>query len=142
MKQGMKTCALVLCLGLVLSSAGCSKKEEPQEVQDYNSVRADLRAQVEKGTLTREEAIVKLAEARAKPKSYAGNKKKERLSPELEALGKDLKEQMAKGDMTEEEAKAAWIKAALEAGEITEEEAEAKGKSTRQSTEDSTKGQK
>ena len=70
-----------------------------------------MRAQVEKGELTREEAIVKLAEARAKPKSYAG-RKKEKFSPELEALGKDLKEQIDKGNMTEEEAKAAWIKAA------------------------------
>ena len=114
-KQGMQICVVILCLGLVLTSAGCSRKEQPQQVQDYNSVRANLRAQVEQGTLTREEAIVKLAEARANTKSYAGKKKKERLSPELEALGKDLKAQMAKGDMTEEEAKAAWIRAAGEA---------------------------
>ena len=102
---------MALYLGLTLAGAGCSKKEMPQAVQDYNAVRADLRSQVEKGTLTREEAIVKLAEARAKTKSYA-LKKKKTLSPELAAIGKDLKDRMAKGDMTAEEAKAEWIKAA------------------------------
>ncbi len=133
-------CLVLLSLTLVF--VGCSKKKEPEEVQDYNSVRADLRAQVEQGQLTREEAIVKLAEARANAKSYARKKKKETLSPELEALGKDLKEQMAKGHMTEEEAKAAWIKAALEAGQITEEEAQAKRQAWKQSTKGSTRGRK
>lgn len=102
----------LVLLSLTFVGVGCSKKEKPQAVQDYNAVRAELRAQVESGTLTREEAIVRLAEARARIKSYARKKKKERLSPELEALGKDLKEQMDKGDMTAKEAKAAWFKAA------------------------------
>jgi hypothetical protein len=112
MKQGTKIGAFVLCLGLALANAGCAKKEAPQAVRDYNSIRADLRAQVEQGTLTREEAIVRLAEAQANTKSDARKKKKEGVSPELEAIGKDLKEQVAKGDMTGEEAMAAWIKAA------------------------------
>jgi hypothetical protein len=142
MKQGIKRGFFILNLWLVLANAGCAKKEEPREVQDYNSVRAELRAQVEQGTLTREEAIVRLAEAKADTKSDARKKKKERLSPELEAYGEELKEKFTRGDMTEEEAKAAWVKAALEAGEITKEEAEAKGKSTTQSTKDSTKGEK
>jgi hypothetical protein len=129
-------------LSLMFAISGCSKKEAPQAVQDYNSIRADLRAQVEQGQLTREEAIVRLAEAQANTKSYARKNKKERVSPELEALGKDLKEQMAKGDMTGEEVRAAWIEAALEAGEITEEEAQAKRKFTTQSTKGSTKGTK
>ncbi len=135
----------VYCLvlvALVFALVGCSKKEKPQAVRDYNSVRADLRAQVEKGTLTREEAIVKLAEAQAQAKSYAGKKKKERLSPELEALGKDLKERMDKGDMTAEEAKNAWVDAALKSGEITEEEAEAKRQAKKQRTQGSTGGKK
>ena len=142
MKQGMQTCVVILCLGLMLASAGCSKKTKPQAVQDYNSVRADLRAQVEKGTLTREEAIVKLAEARAHKKSYAGKKKKETLSPELEALGKDLKEQMDKGEMTAEEAKNAWVDAALKSGAITEEEAQAKRQAKKRRTQDSAEGKK
>jgi len=142
MKQGTKIGSFVLCLGLALVNAGCSKKEQPQQVQDYNSVRADLRAQVEQGTLTREEAIVKLAEAQAHKKSYASKKKKETLSPELAALGKDLKEQVGKGDMTAEEAKNAWVDAALKSGDITEEEAEAKRQSTKQGTKGSTKGRK
>ncbi|MCP4452486.1 MAG: hypothetical protein GY809_13575, partial [Planctomycetes bacterium] len=91
MKHRMQTCVVILCLALILAGTGCSKKEAPQAVQDYNSIRADLRAQVEKGQLTREEAIVKLAEAQAHKKSYARKKKKERFSPKLEALGKDLK---------------------------------------------------
>jgi hypothetical protein len=112
MNQVVRIFCCAFILSLMFAISGCSKKEAPQAVRDYNSIRADLRAQVEQGKLTREEAIVRLAEARARTKSYAGKKKKERLSPELEALGKDLKEQMAKGDMTEEEAKAAWMKAA------------------------------
>ena len=111
MNKGMKTYVLVLCLGLILASASCAKKEAPQAVRDYNSIRADLRAEVETGKLTREEAIVKLAEAQAKFGSKQ-RKKESKVSPELEALGKDLKERMAKVDMTDEEAKAAWIKAA------------------------------
>ena len=141
MKQGVEICSLVLSLGLVLANAGCAKKEQPKAVRDYNSVRADLRAQVEQGQLTREEAIVKLAEAQAKAKSYA-RKKKERLSPELQALGKDLKEQVGKGDMTAEEARDAWVKAALEAGKITEEEAQAKRQFKKQGTKESTGGKK
>ena len=138
----MHVTCLVLLLSLVFATVGCSKKEQPQEVRDYNSIRADLRAQVEKGQLTREEAIVKLAEAQAHKKSYARKKKKETLSPKLAALGKDLKEQVGKGDMTAEEAKAAWVDAALKSGEITEEEAEAKRQSTKQGTKGSTKGRK
>lgn len=139
MKQGMQICVVILCLGVILASAGCAKKEAPQAVRDYNSVRADLRAQVEQGQLTREEAIVKLAEAKAK--SYA-RKKKETLSAELAALGKDLKEQVGKGDMTAEEAKNAWVDAALKSGEITEEEAQAKRQSKKQSTKGPTGGKK
>jgi uncharacterized lipoprotein YehR (DUF1307 family) len=92
----------------------CSKKEEPNEVQDVNAVRAELREQVERGKLTREEAIVRLAEARVE----YGSKKKDadrKLSPELEAYGNDLKERVAKSEMTAEEAIAAWEEAARKA---------------------------
>ncbi len=101
----------LVLLSLTFVGVGCSKKETPQAVQDYNSVRAELRAQVEQGTLTREEAIVQLAEAQAKAKSYA-RKKKKTHSPELQAYGEELKEKFDQGDMTAEEAKAAWRKAA------------------------------
>ena len=138
----MHVYCLVLLLSLVFATVGCSKKEQPQQVQDYNSIRADLRAQVEQGQLTREEAIVKLAEARAHKKSYARKKKKEALSPELEALGKDLKEQMDKGEMTAEEAKNAWVDAALKSGAITEEEAQAKRQAKKRRTQDSAEGKK
>jgi hypothetical protein len=126
----MHVYCLVLLLSLVFATVGCSKKEQPQQVQDYNSIRADLRAQVEQGQLTREEAIVKLAEAQAHKKSYAGKKKKKRLSPKLEALGKDLIEQVEKGDMTKEEAKAAWMKAAGKT------KSGAKTRNTKESTEE------
>ena len=111
--------------------------------QDLESVTADLREQVASGELTREEAVVKLAEATKEAKfgarGKAKNRKKAELSPALEALGENLKEQVGKGDITAEEAKAAWIKAALEAGQITEEEAQAKRQSTKQGTKDSAK---
>ena len=95
---------LILCLAIVIIGCG---KEEPKEAQDLESIRADLREQVERGKLTREEAIVKLAEAQAKAGFY--DKDKEELSEEMEELTKDLKEQVASGEMTEEEAKEAWM---------------------------------
>ncbi len=107
----MKMLCYALFLGLALTSTGCSKKEEPNKVQDINAVRAELREKVDRGKLTKEEAIVKLAEAQVK---YGSEKKDQdsKLSPELEAYGKELKEKMEKGDMTAEEAKDAWYKAA------------------------------
>ncbi len=113
----------VLCLTLILTLslvvAGCSKKKDPQKVRDLNSVRTGLREQVASGDLTREEAIVRLAEATKEAKFGSRDKdrpkKKAELSPELEAFGRDLKEKMAKGKLMEEEAKAAWEEAAEEA---------------------------
>ena len=110
MNNGTKALGLALILGLAFALAGCSEKEEPKEVQDINAVRAELRGQVDRGELTKEEAIVKLAEAQVK----YGSRKKEQgneLSPELEAFGKELKGQIASGKLTEEEAKAAWMEA-------------------------------
>jgi len=106
----MKMRCVVLLLGLTLAMTACSKKDEPKEVQDINAVREELKAKVDRGKLTREEAIVQLAEAQAK---YSSDKeeKDSKLSPELEALGKELKEKVGKGDMTDEEAMAAWLKA-------------------------------
>lgn len=107
---------LILTLSLVMGA--CSKKKGAQEVRDLNSVRAGLREQVASGDLTREEAIVRLAEATKEAKFGSRDKKrpkkKAELSPELEAFGKDLKEKMAKGKLTEKEAKAAWEEAAKE----------------------------
>lgn len=101
----------LVLLSLTFTIAGCSRKEEPKEIQDINAVRAELRAQVDKGKLTREKAIVQLAEAQAKFGAIQ-RKKKWKPSPELQALGKDLKEKVEEGDMTAEEAKAEWMKAA------------------------------
>ena len=116
MKNGIKTLCLVLILGLALAMAGCSKKKEPTKPQDLESVRASLREQVASGELTKEEAVVKLAEATKEAKfgsrRKGKNRKKAELSPALQALGKELEERVAKGELTAEEAKAAWMEAA------------------------------
>ena len=133
MKNGMRTLCLALIPGLVLAMAGCSKKKEPTKPQDLESIRASLREQVASGALTREEAVVKLAEATKEAKLGSRRKGKDRketkLSPALEALGKDLKERMAKGELTEEQTKAAWMEAL----------GKAKAKSSAEGTEDSAK---
>ena len=112
----MKTLFFGLILGLALTMAGCSKKKEPTKPQDLESVRASLREQVASGTLTKEEAVVRLAEATREAKFGSKGKdkttKKAELAPTLEALGEKLKEQVAKGELTAEEAKAAWMEAA------------------------------
>jgi hypothetical protein len=66
--------------------------------------------------MTKEEAVVKLAEATKEAKlgsrRKGKNRKKAKLSPALEALSKELKEKEAKGELTAEEAKTIWIEAA------------------------------
>ncbi len=111
MNNVMKTLCFALILGLTCAMTGCSKKKESHEVRDVNAVRAELREQVDRGKLTREEAIVKLAEAQARFGSKQ-RKKDWKPSPELEALGKELTEKVEEGHMTAEEAKAEWMKAA------------------------------
>jgi len=111
----MKTLCFALILGLVLAMAGCSKKTEPHEAQDLESIRATLREQVASGKLTHEEAVVRLAEATREAKLGSGRKDKAELSPALAAYGEELKERVAKGELTEEEAKAAWMEAAKKA---------------------------
>jgi uncharacterized membrane protein len=113
MKNGIKALCVALILGLTLNISGCSRKKEPNEAQDIESVRANLREQVARGELTREEAIVRLAEAKAKLGS--DKKDKDKLSPVLEALSKELKERVVKGELTEEQAKTAWMEAAKKA---------------------------
>ena len=113
MKNGIRTFCFVLIIGLALAIAGCSRKKEPNEAQDIESVRASLREQVARGELTREEAIVRLAEAKAKLGS--DDKGEAKLSPALEALSKELKERVAKDELTEEEAKTVWTEAAEKA---------------------------
>jgi uncharacterized membrane protein len=110
----VRALCFALVAGLTLAAGGCSRKKESNEVQDLNSVRANLRERVASGELTPEEAIVRLAEARVKLGS--GDKGKATLSPALQAYGEELKERVAKGELTEEEAKAAWQEAAKEAG--------------------------
>lgn len=116
MMFGMKLSYLGFILVLWFSLVGCRKQRSAQPVQDINAVRTQLREQVTSGKMTQEEAVVKLAEA-TKEAKFGGRKKGKgkgkdhKLSPELEALGKDLKERMAKGELTEEEAKAAWFEA-------------------------------
>ena len=129
MNNGMTSLCFVLILGLVFALAGCSKKKEPTKPQDLESVRAGLREQVASGELTREEAVVKLAEATKEAKLGSRAKDKPKRSPALEALGEKQKEQVAKGELTEEEAKAAWMEAA---GKI-------KAKAETKSSEDSAK---
>jgi len=111
MKYGINALWLALILGLVLAMAGCSKKKEANEAADLESVRASLREQVARGELTREEAVVRLAEATKEAKLGSGGKDEAKLAPALEALGKELKEKVAQGELTEEEAKTAWMEA-------------------------------
>jgi len=129
MSNGMKSLCLALILGVVFALIGCSEKKDSKEVQDINAVRAELRGQVDRGELTREEAIVKLAEAQVK---YGSEKKEQgkKLSPELEAFGKELKGKVASGELTEEKAMAAWM------------EATGKAKAEKKDTEDSAKAKK
>jgi polyhydroxyalkanoate synthesis regulator phasin len=120
MKNGIiRALCVVLVAGLTLAVAGCSRKKEPKETQDLESVRARLRAEVARGKLTREEAIVRLAEATREAKLGSGGKgegkEETKLSPALEALSQQLKERVAKGELTEAEAKTAWIEAVGEA---------------------------
>lgn len=115
MNNGIKTFCFVLTLGLAFTIAGC--KKEPDKVKDIESVRASLREQVASGELTRDEAIVRLAEAKAKLGSHNKDEKKlskdeKKLSLELETLSKELKEQVDKGELSAEEAKSIWIEAA------------------------------
>ena len=110
MKHGIKTLNFVLILGLTLAIAGCSRKKEPEGPQDLESVRARLKEQLASGELSKEEAIVRLAQAQAELGSKQ-EKEDSELSPELEALGSELKEKMAKGEMTDKEATAARLKA-------------------------------
>jgi polyhydroxyalkanoate synthesis regulator phasin len=116
MNNGAKALCFALILGLALAVAGCSKKEKSNEVQDIDSIRAALKEQVDRGKLTKEEAMVRLAEAMVK---YGSKEKKEeegsKLSPKLEAYGDELKERVAKGEMTAEEAMTAWMEAAEKA---------------------------
>ena len=129
MKYGITALYLALILGLALAMAGCSEKKEPTKPQDLESVRASLREQVASGELTREEAVVKLAEATKEAKFGSGGKEKAKLSPALEALGKELKEKVAQGELTAEEGKAAWMEAT----------GKAKTESSAKATEDSAK---
>ena len=131
MYSEIKALCFALSLGLALTMAGCSKKKEPTKPQDLESIRASLREQVASGKLTREEAVVRLAEATKEAKFGSRGKdktgKKAELSPELEALGKELKAKVAEGEMTAKEAKAAWMEAAGKA------KAESSGKGTKDS---------
>jgi hypothetical protein len=104
------TGAMVIAFGAWMT-LGYSSKKGPNEAQDIDSIRAELKEQVDRGKLTKEEAIVRLAQAQVR----YGSKKRgqdKKLSPELEAFGSELKGKVAKGEMTDEEAMAAWKKAA------------------------------
>jgi len=120
MENEFGTLCCVLLLALVFTTTGCSRKEEPAEIRDLNSVRAELKEQVDRGKLTKEEAIVRLAEAQVR----YGSEKKEgggELPSELKAYGEELKERVAKGELTEEEAKTAWEEAAKKAKDAVKE---------------------
>ena len=111
MKSRVAAICFSLALVMFIIIAGCGK-DEP-EFDDIESVRAYLKEQVASGELTKEEAIVRLAEATAEFGSC--EKSKAKVSPELEAFGKKLKEQIENGEITEDEAGAAWMEAAKEA---------------------------
>ena len=113
MKNTIKTLCFVLILGLALTIAGCSRKE-PNEVQDIESVRASLREKVASDELTKEEAIVRLAEAEAKP-DWGDKYKDEYYSPAIKASWEKLEERVAEGELTVEEAKTIWLEEAKEA---------------------------
>ena len=109
MKNTVKTLCFVLILGLALTIAGCSRKE-PNEVQDIKSVRANLREKVESDEVTKEEAIVRLAEAEAR--LVKGGKDKAEYSPAIKASWEKLEERVAEGELTIEEAKTIWMEEA------------------------------
>ncbi|MCS1409898.1 MAG: hypothetical protein M2R45_03084 [Verrucomicrobia subdivision 3 bacterium] len=117
MKDSSGILSSTLCLGLALITGGCTKNSDITDAADIESLRAQLRDQVASGELTKEQAIVKLAEATKDIKFGRKDKKgdKTKLPPELEALGKQLKEQMAKGELTEAEVKAKWKESAAKA---------------------------
>ena len=142
----MKNVIKILCIALILSLmfSGCGK-DEPDQPQDLESVRASLREKVASGKLTKEEAIVKLAEAEAR--LVSGDKDKAEYSPAIKALWEKLEERVAEGELTVEEAKTIWteeaenvktkakhspalkalskkLKEGVAEGELTEEEAE------------------
>ncbi len=112
MIYGINILCIAVIMALVFAVSGCGK-EEPDEPQDLEAVRAELREQVERGKLNREEAIVKLAEAEAE---FAwGTKDEIKNSTELEELSKKLKDQLDKNEITEEEAEKIWLNATEEA---------------------------
>ena len=108
----INTLCVALILGLALAITGCSRKKEPYQAQDLESIRASLREQVASGELTREQAVVRLAEATKEAKLGSAGKDKPKYSPALEALSKELKGRVAKGELTAEDAKIAWMEAA------------------------------
>jgi len=111
MDHGPEKLCLTLLLGVTLATTGCSRRNEPHEAQDLESVRARLREQVARGELTREEAVVRLAEATKEAELGSGGKDNAALSPALETLSKELKDRVAKGELTAEEAKGVWMEA-------------------------------
>lgn len=119
MRNGIKALCCALIPGLALAAAGCSRKKQAHEAQDLESVRARLKEATARGELTREEAVVRLAEATKEAKLGSRGKdktsKKAELSSALEAYGDELKARVAKGELTAEEAKTAWMEAAEKA---------------------------
>ena len=117
MKNTIKTLCFVLILSLMYSGCG---KDEPDQPKDLETVRANLREKVESDELTKEEAIVKLAEAEArlvsgdKDKDWGDKDKDENYPdyPALNALWEKLEERVAEGELTIEEAKTIWMEEA------------------------------
>ena len=107
MKNTIKTLCFVLILGLMFSGCG---KDEPDQPKDLESVRANLREKVESDELTKEEAIVRLAEAEAR--LVSGDKDKAEYSPAIKASWEKLEERVAEGELTIEEAKTIWMEEA------------------------------
>ena len=107
MKNVIKILCIALILGLMFSGCG---KDEPDQPQDLESVRASLREKVESDELTKEEAIVKLAEAEAR--LVSGDKDKAEYSPAIKASWEKLEERVAEGELTIEEAKTIWMEEA------------------------------
>lgn len=106
---------LAFLLGLALLATRGNGSKRVSKATDLETLRAELRAQVKKGDLTKLEAQVRLAEG------FAAAKKKERSNsqgkgdPGLQALGVELRAQVAAGGLTPQEAKAKWTEAAKKA---------------------------
>ena len=120
MKKVIITLCAAVVVGVAILTAAWLRGAEKRAAPDLEAVRTDLKERLANGELTEAEAQVRFAEAFARSKELERQKNRPKLPPklppELEALGAEIKEQVKEGELTEEEAKARWIKARKQAG--------------------------